>query len=382
MGCGLALPSLASLLLAASLEPSAALRAEGRGTRSAPEGQPATSRAAAFTVPQVGLAVSGAPLRLDLGYAATLWTSDVQARPSALVSHAVEGRLELRPDAPWHAAAAASLVRGETDPLANLGAGAGAASQLASTGPIPFQSVHAEARADRQLDPRWTLTAGGRWNDTYVLRGDLRALLPPQRGAGASAGVSHRATERDAVTVGTAADWSETSTAAGVTTALSTALDVTWRRALTPIVDGWLRGGAALLYTNEASGLASRDVLPVAGAGVSRRAPAGRVSADLSATLTSTVDRFNGDVRPALDGRLGVSWNAAERVTLSAQGSSGRRLDGETTLGAADARAAWSIRPWLSLETGLLWRFQRERRAGVPSFSEAGVFAGLAAGRR
>lgn len=399
MGAVLALAPLASLLVAATLEPAFSLRTEGRGTRYVPEGAEATSRAAVSTVPQLSLTVDGPPARLQVGYAATLWTSDVERQRSPLVlfNQAVDARLQLAPDAPWRATGTAGALWGKTDPLATPTSGpVQATSQLASTGAVPYQALRADLRAERQLDLRTTLSAGGRWSDAQVRRSELDpartdaavALMPPQRGAGASLGLSHRVTERDTLSAAAAGDWSETLTSGSTTTGVSVTADGTWRRALTPVVDGWARLGAGFLYTDEpAPGImhkVTRDVLPMAGAGLARRAAAGGVGGEASVSLTSAVDRFRGDVRQVVDARLDLSWAPAERVTVSGQASGARRVDGDTTLGAATVRVAWAVRPGVALHAGALWRLQREHRPELPSFTEAGVFMGLqvTAGRR
>jgi hypothetical protein len=377
MGCGLALPTVAWLLLGAAVEPDVSLRTDGRETRYVAAGA-VTYRSAASAIPQAALAVDAAPLKLQAGYAATFWTSDVGTQPSALVNHAADARLELAPDAPWRATASANLLRGETDPLASVPTASSAgASQLASSGPIPYQSLRSTLRLERQLDPRWTLAGDGRWSDTRALRGELASLLPPQRTAGGSAGLSYRATERDTVTVRTSGDWSETDTVGGYTTGVALSADGSWRRALTPTVDGWTRAGVGWLRADEPLVATRRDLLPVAGLGLVRTAERGGVGIDLSTNLTSAVDRFKGDVRPVVDARLVFSWSPAAYVLLAAQASGARRLDGDTTLGAADLRFSWTVRPRVAVEGGALWRLQRERRPELPSFSETGVFMGL-----
>lgn len=397
MGAGLALlPAVASLLLSATLEPALSLRMEGRGTRYVPDGpEAATSRAAVSTIPRASLTVDGAPLRLQAGYAATLWTSDVERQQKPLLNQAVDARLDVAPGAPWRATATASALRGQTDPLATVptGGAAQAASQLASTGAIPYQALRADLRAERQLDLRTTLTATGRWSDARVLRSELEPsqtdaavlLMPPQQGAGASLGLSHQFTQRDTLSAVAAGDWSETLTSGGTTTGASATVDGTWRRAVTPVVDGWVRVGAGFLYTDEpAPRVVRRDVLPMAGAGLSRRADGGGVGAAVSANLTSAVDRFRGDVQQVVDARLELSWAPGEHVTISGQASGARRVDGDTTLGAANVLVAWAVRPTVALQAGALWRFQHEHRTELPSFTEAGLFMGLqvAAGRR
>jgi hypothetical protein len=396
MGAVLALAPLASLLVAATVEPVVSLRTEGRGTRYVPDGAATTSRAAVSTIPQASLIVDGPPLRLQAGYAATLWTSDVaqQRSPWILVNHAIDARLELLPDAPWRVTATAGALRGQTDPLAfaPTSGPAQAAAQVASTDAVPYQALRADLRAERQLDLRTSLSAAGRWSDAQVLRSELDpgrteaavSLMPPQRGAGASLGLSHRITERDTLAARSAGDWTETRTTSGLTTGVSASADATWRRALTPVVDGWGRLGAGLLYTDEPAVPVRRDVLPMAGAGLARRAPAGGVGGEVSANLTSAVDRFRGDVQRVVDARLDLSWAPGEHVAVSGQASGSRRIDGETTLGAAHLRVAWAVRPGVALHAGALWRLQHEHRRELPSFTEAGVFMGLqvTAGRR
>jgi hypothetical protein len=160
--------------------------------------------------------------------------------------------------------------------------------------------------------------------------------------------------------------------------------DASWRRALTPRLDGWARAGAGLLYTDEPLTPARRDLLPVVGAGLALAGDRGHLGGELSANLTSVLDRFRGEVRPAMDTRLALSWPAAERVSVTGQAAGGRRIDGETLVASADLRVAWTVRPGVALTGGALWRLQRERRPELPSFSETGVIVGLqyTAGRR
>lgn len=375
MGCVLALPALAALLAAATADLEAGAVAEGRGTRYAPRTGEAVDRAAASTTPRLGLLVDGAPLHLELRYAPTLWSSDVAVSSSVLVNHAARAVAEVRPGAPWRLTATASALRGETDPLA--GAAAAGSSQLPSTGPVPFEQLGADARLERQLDLRTTLRAAARWSSSRVLRGALRDLTPPQRGAGVDLGAAWRATERDTLDLRAGGDWNETDGAAGFTTALSGAAEAAWRRALTPRADGWLRAGVGFAYAEAPAADARRRLFPAAGAGLARSRGEAGLSAELSAAVGAFVDRFTGDVRPMAEARLAVRLPLARTLTAAAQASGGRRLDGETTVAAADARVSWGLGRGVSVEGGALWRLQRERRIELPSFTEAGVFAGV-----
>ena len=379
MGLTLALPAVAALLAAATIDGDVGIGVEGRGTRFTPSGGAATSRAAASTTPHAALVLDGPPLRVTTAYGATLWTSDVGAQPSALVNHALDALVELRPDAPWRVSLGASALRGETDPLAAAltAAATGGSSQLASTGPLPYERLRADARAEVQLDVRTTARIASQWNQARVLRGELRALMPPQHGAGLGGELSRRVTERDTLTVAGSGEWTETSTAAGLTTGAFAGMDATWRRYLTPLTEGWLRAGAGIAYTDEPVTRATRDVLPVAGVGLARAAAEGRIGGDLDARLTTLVDRFTGDVRPFVDARCSLRWPFAQRLALAAQASGGRRLDGETVVAAADVRLAWNLGAQVALEGGVVWRLQRERRPDLPSFTEGGVFMGL-----
>jgi hypothetical protein len=376
MSGALALPAIL-LAATAALDMDVGVSAEGRGTRYAPEGEAATSRAAASTTPRATLILAEPTLRLSVGYTATFWSSDVRAQQSPLVSQTADGRLEARLDPRWTVLGSGSLLRGETDPLgtALLSSASTSAAQLASSGPIPYQRLHAEARAQVLVGPLTTATVGGRWDDARVLRGALSALMPPQQGAGVSADLSHRATELDTVSVRASGDWTETRLD-GTTTGLSAATDATWRHAWSPRVDTWLRGGVGLAVTREPTTPAQRDLLPVGGAGLATAGGPGQPQGELTARLTSFVDRYTGTIRPVADAHLSLRWPVDPTLSLTADAAAGRRLDGVTTFVTAEARIGWAARPGLTFGAGVVTRVQRERQAGVPSFSETGVLVG------
>ncbi len=383
MGCALALPLVVALAAGATADVALGVRSEGRTSALAPADLPTETRTALSAEPHAAAVLDAWRLRLGATYAARLWTSDVEAQRSPLVNHTVDARIETRQDRAWRAEATASATRGSTDPLADLSrTTAGAAStagaaQLPATQPLRYEALRTGARGDLALDLRTTLAAGGTWSASRGADDDARALLPPQRALALDASVAHRVTERDTVRAAGTAGRTSTDAPEGTRTGAFSTASATWRRRLTPRLDGWLGAGAALTYEDAPPASSRRDLLPVGEAGLARGGEDVRVAVELAARVAPFVDRFTGDVRTMADVRCGVRWRATERLSVAGSASGGARTDGETAVAAADLRLSWALRPRLGLEAGVLARWQHERRPELPSFFEGGVVAAV-----
>lgn len=379
MGCAIALPLVAALVQAASLDAELGLRAEGRSTTLDASGLPRATRASMFAIPSVTGLADAWRLRLAATYAPRFWTGDVESHVSPLVNHAVDARLGTHHDATWRAEAAASGIRGMIDPLADPWHAAAAAAgplQVATTGQLRYEELRTGLLVEAALGLRTTISATAGWQVSRAMEPEARSLLPSQRRASLDAALTRLATERDTLRLEASGRQTVTDATGGqTTTTLSSAL-ASWRRRLSPNVEGWLGGGATLAVSDELEEATAYDVLPRGEAGVAR---AGDVAlgVEIAAHLTTFVDRFTGDVSPMADVMCALRWNAGERIAVAVTTSGGARTDLDTALAVADARMVWTLRERLALEVGVNGRWQHERRPEIPSFVESTAFVGV-----
>lgn len=380
MGSPLAPMLVVWLASAAALDVDVGLRADALSTttdraRSAAEGQSALSG-----VPSVAGILDAADLRLTATYAPRLWTPDLEARAGVQVSHALEARLAtLRPDRTWRLATTASALRGKTDVLldASRSAALTGATQVPTTRTLAREELQAGLLGEVALDPRTTLGGGGGWRRSRVLGADA-GLLPPQRGVSLDASAARLLTELDTLRLSANVARTVTDRAGGQTTRSDTgAVVVTWRRRLALDLEGWVGGGPSVTYSEELASGGRYEVLPAAELGVVRR-PEGRATRfEAAVRATTFVDRYTGAASPSIEARLGAGWPFTERLTFSASAAASSRTDGATSIGRADARLAWAVRPTLGFEAGVLARAQQERRADRTSFEELAAFASV-----
>jgi hypothetical protein len=104
---------------------------------------------------------------------------------------------------------------------------------------------------------------------------------------------------------------------------------------------------------------------------------AGRASAELSAQAVPFTDRFTGDLVLLFQGAGALRWRASPRASFAAIASGGSDRRGDTALAALDARATYAAAERLSVEAGIVGRWQRERGSGAPSFAELGFVVAL-----
>jgi hypothetical protein len=369
VGCALALP-LAVSLVAAAADVGLGLRGEERSGALAPTGLPATGRESLSVTPRAALLVAGPELRLTAGYEARIWTSDVGAQPTPFVNHAVELRLKTDHDRPWNAEALVSALRGTTDPLADAWSPAGASRlQAATTDPLNYEELRADARGLVHLDPRTTIGGGAGWNGSRGADAAAQKLLPGQRTVSLDGSLGHRVSELDTLQLDAHAGQTVTSAPDGDFTSTYGSAVATWRRRLAPRAEGWLGAGASVLRNAVGGPLETHGA---AQAGASREGI--RLGLLVAASFTTFVDRFTGEASPMIDGSGTLRWLATPDTTLSAVASAGGRVDRETTLAGVDLRATRKLARRGAVEVGFVARWQRDRRPEFPSFTEGAVF--------
>lgn len=380
MAAALALPAALWLALqAADLE--VGLRTEGRtGEVSTRYG--AASRTAVATVPLAALLVDGGATRWVLAYRPRIWSSDVERRPDPLVTHSAEARLEARAGERWRLRLGANGLQGESDPFQDpfQAAGPAGASLIAASTPIVYRVLGASAHADVEVSPRTNAGAGASWGDSRGLDATARAVLPVQHAASGDAYATYRLTERDTLRLSASGVRTWTAGPTGEVAGVAASASGGWRRRLSPIVDGWASAGAGFAWTDAPGGPPTRDVLPVAEAGIAVAGDPWRVRAEVSVRMTTYADRISGDQVPAAEGRGTLTWSATDRTTVTASVEERRRTDGQSSLGMTDLWLRWLARRSLTLELGVLGRWQREVRPELPSFSGVAVVGAVTYG--
>ncbi len=378
LACALALPALASLVTLVSAEAQLDLDAASRTSTVAVEHASPYAREALLARPGAAVRLDEEPLRLTGTYAATIWTSDVEARPSPLVTHDAQITLESHHASPWHAAASASAARGWTDPLAdpvNALASPAGLSQSPSLAPLEFEALRAGFDASWRLDPRSTVTAAGSASRSAAVHEVDRAVLPPQDGATADVGWGYRLSRRNTLQLAIAGTATRTRSAAGTDDSGWARSSAALRLRLARVVEGWA-GAGVLVTRHDAPDLPSRRGATGTGEmGVAYETD--RTRAQLSAQAIPFTDRYTGDVAVMYQASGALRWRASERVALTADASAGALRSGVTALASLDARGTYAVHETLALEAGIAGRWQHERRVEYPSFRELGVVVGL-----
>jgi hypothetical protein len=374
------LPVVASLVTVASVEGELGVRAGGRTSTIAVTGFDPDTRVSYSLAPRAAVLLDASRLRLAGAYAPRVWTSDVEEQLSPIVTHELEVRLETRHDRPWSAAASTGVVRGRTDPLADpyrATTTVAGLNQEPTTEPLGYEALQASVRGEAAIDLRNRIAAGAAWSVSRATDAESRALLPSQRGIALDVLATHLATERDVLRLGAGARSVDTWLPDGRARSELVSASATWRRRLSPAVNGWAGGGAALGREDAPGSEAERSWVPLAEVGVARDAEGRRPGLEVTARLAPFVDRFTGDLSSMAEGSLALRWQVSTDVLLRASASAGARTDGETALGLLTASATWTLRERLGVEAGIVARWQHERREEVPSFLEGGVIAAV-----
>lgn len=365
-----------SLATLANVAAEVGVRAESRTSTLAPSGIAPDTRSGWLAAGRAGLTIDAWELRFAGSYAPRFWTSDVAARPSPVATHELDARIETRHRAPWTADAEAGVVRGWTDPLADPWQAIQArGAQAATSDSIPFEAVRAGAGTSVPFDLRTTLagrTAAWRSGGADA---DARAALPTQRGLALDLSLTHRVDPRDTLRIQALATGTTSALAAGSARTGWMTASARWRRRLSPWVEGWAGGGAALSFEDVPLAPLRRSGFPVGEAGLGHELP--RTSLVLEARIEPYVDRFTAEVGPMALAAGSVRFRWSPRLTLSASASGGARLGGETALATAETAARFALRERLAIELGLLGRWQHERRPELPSFTQGAVLVAI-----
>ena len=364
-----------ALLLAiargATADADVGLRVDTRSSTVQPVGVPETSRVGYSVAPELRAAVTGGGLRLGAVYAPRVWSVDVSQR-APIVDHSLDARLATFHDAPWNAEVGAGATRGTTDPLTDPLRGTGP-SRVASAEPLAFEAARADARLKTQLDARSELEGGAGVSATQGGDAAARAIIPRQEVLAGDVRASHRLTERDTLGLGVGAGASRTGDGDAVVGARWASLSVSWRRALTPRLEGTIGLGAGWTQTDGAREATPWGQFPTAELGLFR---AGTVALDARARLAPYADPVTGEATEMADARFSLRWPVAATIAMEATARGSARTDGETTAGGTELRVSWTVRPRLTVDAGLVATRVHDGRPGMTSYSEAGLVVG------
>lgn len=373
MSSALALPLLASLATAVGLDAGIDLRAESRTSTVAPEESATFTREALLARPRGDVVLDAVPLRATASYAATIWTSDVEERPSPLVTHDAQLRLETYHASPWRAGATVSAARGWTDPLADpvqalLQQGP---SQSPALAPIEFEAVRGVVDGTFPLDLRTAVGAEASASRSGAVKLVDRTAYPVQEGAAAQLSVVHLLTPRNTLRLAATVNATRTDLASGRDVSGWATGTARWRVRMTRTADAWAGAGVVLARRDLPGAETERWTRPIGEIGLAYAA--GRGEAELSAQTVPFTDRFSGDVVLMLQGAGALRWRETPRLSFAVTGSGGATESGDTALAGLDARATYALAPRLAVEAAIVGRWQHERAPGAPSFAEIGV---------
>ncbi len=374
----LALPLVASLATAVELDAGLDLRAESRTSTVAPEGLAPHTREALLARPGANAVLDAVPLRATASYAATIWTSDVEERPSPLVTHDALLRLETYHASPWRAGATVSAARGWTDPLADpvQALSQQGPAQSPALAPIEFEAVRGVVDGTFPLDLRTTVGAEASASRSGAVKLVDRTAYPVQEGAAAQLSVVHLLSPRSTLRVAAAASATRTELASGSDESGWATGTARWRARMTRTMDAWAGAGVASARRNVPGAETERWARAIGDIGLAYAF--GRGEAELSAQTVPFTDRFTGDVVLMFQGAGALRWRESPRLSFAVTGSGGATESGDTALAGLDARAAYALAQRLAVEAAIVGRWQHERAVGAPSFAEIGVVVAVA----
>ncbi len=376
LACALALPLVASLATAATADLRVQLVAESRTSAVAPEGFAPYTREALRARPGADLVVDAVPVRISGRYAATIWTSDVEAMPEPLVTQDARLGLETRHASPWRAGVQTAAARGWTDPLADpVQALADQGPSQSPLAPIEFEAVRAGADGSFPLDHRTTLGVdASAWRSGAVHLAD-RGRYPIQDRALAQLAVDHLLSPRGTLRVAADASAARTELSAGTDASGWITGTGRWRVRMTPLLDAWA-GAGVLLSAHDAPGAPQRRRARAVGE-LGLAYGTATFGGEISARTIPFTDRFTGDVIAMFQGAGLLRWHESPRLQFGISAFGGVTESGDTALGVLDARATHALGARTSLSAGIVGRWQRERGPNAPSFSEIGLVVAL-----
>ncbi len=374
----LALPLLASLAVAVGLDAGVDLRTESRTSTVSPEGFAPYTREALLARPGANVVLDAVPLRATATYAATIWTSDVEQRPSPLVTHDAQLRLETYHASPWRAGATVSAARGWTDPLADPVAALAqqGPTQSPALEPVEFEAFRGAVEGTFPLDLRTTFGVEASASRSGAARMSDRTAYPLQDVAAAQLSVVHLLSPRSTLRVAATANATRTDLASGTDDSGWATGTARWRVRMTRTVDAWAGAGVAAARRDQPGPEMEWWTRPIGEIGLAYAS--GRGEAELSAQTIPFTDRLTGDVVLMFQGACAVRWRETPRLSFAVTGSGGTTETGDTTIAALDARGIYALAQGLSVEAAIVGRWQHEPALGPPSFAELGVAVSIA----
>jgi hypothetical protein len=362
---------LLAMVRGATADADVGLRVDTRSSTVRAVDAPSTSRVGYSVAPELQAAVTGGGLRLGAAYAPRVWSVDVAQR-APIVDHSLDARLATFHDAPWSAELGAGATRGTTDPLTDPLRGTGPA-HVASTTPLAFDAARADTRLKSQLDARSALEGGVGVSAMQGADAAARAIIPRQDILAGDLRGSHRLSERDTLGVGVGAGASRTGEGDAVVGARWASVSASWRRALTPRLEGTIGLGAGWTRTDGARETTPWGQFPTAELGLLR---SGAVALDARARLAPYVDPLTGEATEMADARCALRWPVTATAAMEAAARGSARSDRETAAGGAELRVSWTVRPRLTFDAALLATRVHDARPGMTSYSEAGFVVG------
>jgi hypothetical protein len=372
----LALPLVASLAALATADVQVDLRAEARTTVLEAPGSAPLTREGLLARPGAAIAIDVTPLRLTCGYAATVWTSDVAATPSPLVTQDARLRLETFHSRPWRAAVEASAARGWTDPLADpvQALAQRGLSQSPSVEPTEFEAARAGASGSYAFDTRTAVDVEAVAARSQAANAEDLGILPRQDTFAGQLSVGRLLSARTALRLGVGAAQSRTELPAGLDDARWLAASARFQVRVSRPLSAWA-GAGAMVTRHESPDRSERTAHPIGEVGVAyARASA---EADASAQAVPFTDRFNGDVSVMYQGTAALSWSESARLSFSVSGSAGALPSGDTALAALDVHGRYALGERLAAVAGIVGRWQRERRDDAASYAEIGLVVAM-----
>jgi hypothetical protein len=224
---------------------------------------------------------------------------------------------------------------------------------------------------------------------SYIVSGGsgraARAVLPRQSGPELSVGLAYLASRLDSLATTLRLAHSDF---AGTQTLSTVQLTEAWQRQLSPRTTSQLGLGISLQQEDPVDAAPRGSLVPLASGSLTHRWALGGRPADstLSTAVEPSVDRFTGALSTRLSLAAGVGWQIHPAWQLSARGSHGASIGGESaSASVVGAGATYSVSRGVGLSAGLSWARQGQvetAAAGSTNGSQVGGFLTAVFGRR
>ncbi len=377
MGATAALAIALALAAPGDLDLEAGVSSGGRTRTAAASGGSATTTAEATLAPRVSAALAGPDLGATVAYHPLLRAPELFTRSNVDVLQAGTMSARLRLDPAWQLAATAAGARGRTDLLTEGRRAPTNLETITTIQTLRYRSVRADVHLDGSPDARTTLTTSAGWFLDGGEDAASRAQFPVERGVRGEGVLSWSATRRDRLAARIDATGAEL---LGRTAGIA-GLTGSWRRSLTPVVEGWAGGGAIGAVVRDPVAGQRGQVIPSAELGIARTDARHHLTAQVVARTGATIDRATGDVARQLETVATAGWGLARAWTLSAQGAATvvRLPSGDVRRLTAETHAVWAGIEHVTLGGGVYADWQRAAQPGLPSFYEGGLFVTVSA---